>query len=78
MARFGSKASLLVLLVVSPALAQQQPDPAFLQKAIIAMQAQRNAAQDSAAAESARAAMLADEVARLNAELDKLRSEPPK
>lgn len=64
-----------LLLLSSPVSAQvvQQPDPIFLQKVINAVQAQRDTANNNAAIEAARAAMLADEVDKLKAELDALK-----
>lgn len=57
------KLAVLILLIASPALAQQQPpDPAFLQRALGAMQAQRNQAMDSAAVSEAK---LAEALARI-------------
>lgn len=70
----------LLALLVSSAFAQQPqqpPDPAFMQKAIGAMQQQRNQAYDQAAIAEARAAQLADEVAKLKAELDELKKTTP-
>lgn len=53
------------LLLASAAAAQQQPaDPAFLQRALVALQAQRNQAMDSSAAQQARADGLAEELAK--------------
>lgn len=64
----------LVLMIV-PAFGQQV-DPAFMQKAIISLQAQRNEALDSAATAQARAAMLADELARAQARIKELEPQP--
>jgi uncharacterized small protein (DUF1192 family) len=68
--------ALALMLAVAPALGQQQQqqqqqqqDPAFLQRALGALQAQRNAALDGQAAAEARVGMLTEEVARLTAEL---------
>lgn len=60
------------LLFAEPALAQQQPDPAFLQRAISAMQQQRNAALDGQAAAEAARTGLVEEVIRLKARLSEL------
>lgn len=75
----------IAFLVSVPALAQQQPavDSAFLQKALSAMQAQRNNALDEQVGTVARAAVLADENAKLKAEIEELKkkaapSEPAK
>lgn len=71
--------AILLALAATPALAQQQPDPAFLQKALAVLQAQRNAALDGQAAAEARAAMLADENAALKKQVEdsKKPAEPP-
>jgi hypothetical protein len=63
----------LILLAISSSALAQQPDPVFLQKAIAAVQAQRDAANNNAAIETARAAMLADEVAKLKAEIEEMK-----
>lgn len=61
------------LLLSSPALAQQQPpDPAFLQRALAAMQTQRNQAMDSAAVLEARLATTADDLAKANARIKEM------
>lgn len=52
---------------------QQQPDPAMMQKAIGALSAQRNAAMDQAAQEAIRSATLAEENAKLKAEIEALK-----
>lgn len=67
---------LLALLgsVSTSAIAQQQPDPAFLQRALAAMQAQRNQAQDSAAVAEARAAGLSDDLAKAQARIKEIES----
>jgi hypothetical protein len=52
---------------------QQPPDPAFMQKAIAALQAQRNTALDAQAMAESRAAMLADEVVSLKRQIDDLK-----
>lgn len=72
--------SMVVTLVLDSAFAQQQPaDPAFMQKAITALQAQRNEAADKLAIEAARSMMLSEENAKLKADLDKLKpSDLPK
>lgn len=67
----------MLALFVTPALAQQQPpDPATLQRAIAAIQQQRNAALDQAASMQIEAQRLADENAKLKARVDEL--EKPK
>ena len=62
---------LVALAFASPAIAQQ-PDPAFLQRALIALQAQRNAAMDQSASETARANGLADDLAKAQARIKEL------
>lgn len=62
-----------LLLLASPALAQQQPDPAAMQKAIQALQAQRNAALDQAAGAQVQAATLAEENTKLKAQIEELK-----
>jgi predicted nucleic acid-binding Zn-ribbon protein len=65
---------LLLSLLATPALAQQQtPDPATLQRAISAIQAQRNAALDQAASMQVEAQRLADENAGLKSALEAMR-----
>jgi len=54
------------------ALAQQRPDPAFLEKALTSMEAQRNSAMNAHAATEARLALANEEIARLKAEIEKL------
>jgi hypothetical protein len=66
------------LLAASPALAQQQADPAFLNRALTALQAQRNAAMDQAAGEKARADGLADDLAKAQARIKELEKPPAK
>lgn len=66
------KAILLSLALIStPALAQQT-DPAFLNRAIAVLQAQRNAAMDSVAAEKARADGLAEDLTKAQARIREL------
>lgn len=69
------KLALILALLPSVAFAQQ-PDPAFLQRAAAALQAQRNAALDQAAAQQARADGLADDLAKAQARIKEL--EPKK
>lgn len=61
------------LFLNSALMAQQGPDPIFLQKALAAVQVQRDTANNNAALEAARGAMLTDEVAKLKAELEELK-----
>lgn len=53
--------------------AQQPPDPASLQKAIAAVQAQRNAALDQGAGCQVQAATLAEQVEKLKAEIEEMK-----
>jgi hypothetical protein len=71
---------LILLLTVVPAFGQQapQPDPAFMQKAILSLQTQRNEALDSAASSQARAAMLADDLAKAQTRIKELEPKPEK
>lgn len=64
----------LMLLTATPAFAQQ-PDPAFLQRAAAALQTQRNAALDQAAAQQARADGLQDALAKAQARIKELEAE---
>lgn len=65
--------ALVFVLLASPAVAQQQqPDPAFLQRAITVLQAQRNAALDQAAGAEARVAQIADDLAKAQARIKEL------
>lgn len=70
------KYGLLVGLLVSmPAYAQtppQQPDPAFMQRAIVALQTQRNNALDAQLVAEARLQGVTDELAKANAKLKEL------
>lgn len=66
---------LLFILLATPAFAQQQtpPDPATLQRAIAAIQAQRNAALDQAASMQIEAQRLAEENTKLKSEIEALK-----
>lgn len=55
------------------ASAQQQPNPAFLEKAVAALQAQRDQANNAHAGAEAQRALLADEVTRLKAEIEEMK-----
>lgn len=66
------KLAFLAVLLISPASAQDRADPAFMQRAMGALQAQRNAAMDQAAAQQARADGLADELAKAQARIKEL------
>jgi hypothetical protein len=61
-----------ILALASAASAQQAPDPAFLQRAVTAIQTQRNQALDVAAAQQARADGLADDLAKAQARIKEL------
>ena len=65
----------LFLLLTTPVFAQQA-DPAFLQKAITAVQTQRNLAMDQAAVAQAKAAGLAEELAKAQARIKELEPKP--
>lgn len=69
----------LSVIASSAAFAQQQPDTALLQRAANAIQAQRNQAMDAAAVAEARAAGLAEDLAKSNARIKELegRATPP-
>lgn len=64
-------------MTLDAALAQQQRDSISLPKYLEIMQADRNAAFERAAYWEARAVLLTDELAKLNAELAKLKSSEP-
>ena len=55
---------------------QQSPDPAFLQKAVNALITQRNNALNAQADTEARLSQLADENAKLKAEIEALKKPP--
>jgi len=69
----------IIMATVGGAMAQnppnggQAPDPAFMQKALAAIQQQRNAEADQRAVAEARAAMLQDDVTKLQKELAEAR-----
>jgi hypothetical protein len=67
----------LSLLLISPAIAQQSPDPAFLQAAVTALQAQRNAANDNAAALEAKLNIATADLAKANARIKELEPKEP-
>lgn len=54
--------ALFLLVVLSAPAAAQQPDPMFLQRAIAAVQTQRNVAMDAAAVAEAKVAALTEEL----------------
>lgn len=61
-----------LVLFASPALAEQKPDPEFLQKALTVMQAQRNNAMDADAVAEAKLATTTDELAKAQARIKEL------
>lgn len=68
----------ILALLATPALAQQQPpDPAFLQRFLGAMQAQRNQALDVAAVGEAKAQGLAEDLAKAQARIKELEQNKP-
>jgi hypothetical protein len=64
---------IVFLLLSTPALAQQQPDPMFLQRALAVVQAQRNQALDAVAGSEAKVSGLTDELAKATAQIKALR-----
>jgi hypothetical protein len=66
-----------LLLMASPALAQQPADPALLLKALNAVQQQRNYALDMQASAEAREAVLKEEIAKLRAQIQEQQKAPP-
>lgn len=66
---------IVALFFATPVFAQQAPDPAFLQRALSALQAQRNAALDAQAVVEARAAGLTDDLARAQARIKEIETE---
>jgi hypothetical protein len=69
-----------LLFMTASAHAQQPqlpPDPGFMQKAINALQQQRNDALDRQAGSEAKASQLAEENAKLKAEMEELRKKIP-
>ena len=70
---------ILTLICTSTAFAQQgPPDPAFLQKAITALQQQRNSVMDQLAATQAQFEMTKDELAKVQAHVKELEDKIPK
>lgn len=69
--------SLIIAFVLVPALAfAQGPDPIFLQKALTAVQTQRNLAMDQAAVAEANTRLLSDELAKAQAKIKDLEAKP--
>ena len=65
------KALLILVLTTIPVLAQQ-PDPAFMQRAINALQTQRNNALDAQALSEAKLAGATEDLAKANARIKEL------
>lgn len=63
--------AIVIAASAAPAFAQQ-PDVAMLQKAIVAIQNQRNQALDAQASSDVRAAMLVEESVKLKARIQQL------
>jgi hypothetical protein len=72
--------ALAIVLLATPAAAQQQPDSATLQRIIGVLSVQRNDAMNSAANAQVQAAALAEENAKLKAQVEELtkKAEPQK
>lgn len=72
--------ALLLGLIVSPAMAQQQPttDAATLQKAISVLQSQRNQAMDALAGAQTSVEMISEENRKLRLEIEELKKKVPK
>lgn len=71
------------LLVSTSAVAQQQPDPSFMQKAINQLSAQRNQALDALAGAETRLQIANEELTKAQARIKELeekekKPEPPK
>lgn len=66
------KILIALVLTTGIAYAQQQPDPAFMQHAIIALQTQRNNALDSQTVAEAKLAGLSEDLAKANAKIKEL------
>jgi TolA-binding protein len=62
----------LSMIVATSALAQQTPDPAFLQRAIGVLQTQRNTAMDAQVVTEAKVAELTEELAKAQARIKEL------
>lgn len=74
-----NKLLLVVALLTLPCAAwaqQQQPDPAFLQRAIKLLQQQRNQALDQAVVEKAQCDGLAEDLAKAQARIKELEAAP--
>jgi hypothetical protein len=69
---------LISLLIGSPAFAQQQPSPAELRGAFTAIVAERDAAMNLLIQSEAKASVLAEQVATLQAKVKELEAKQPK
>jgi septal ring factor EnvC (AmiA/AmiB activator) len=65
-------------VVGAPTHAQQPPDPAFVQKALAALQQQRNAAMDNLAVVQAQLAQAQEQLQAVTKERDDLKAKLPK
>lgn len=70
--------ALAVLLLASPAAAQQQTEQEFFQHVVAALQRQRNIALDEQARLLGQAALQATEIAKLKARIEELEKAAPK
>jgi TolA-binding protein len=61
-----------LLVLTTPALAQGAPDPAFMQRAIAALQNQRNAALDAQTVAEAKLQGLTEDLNKANARIKEL------
>lgn len=68
---------LLGLLLMTVNALAEQPDAAFLQKAIGAVQTQRNLALDAAAAAEAKVSIISDDLAKAQARIKELEAKKP-
>lgn len=71
-----NRLALLLLLIASPAFAQQQPDTATLQRYLFEMQRARDERANEAVQWRAEVTRLIEEAAKLKAELDRLKAAP--
>ena len=72
-----NRLAVLLALIATPAIAEQQPESETMQRILGAIQNQRNAAQDQAAVAQAEAARLAGEVSKLKADIEALKNPAP-
>lgn len=64
--------ALALAVLFSTAAQAQQPDPVFLQRALAAVQTQRNMALDAAAVAEAKAALITEELAKVQVRIKDL------